>query len=107
MQLAFKRAKRVYRCGEASSVFQEVNEGYYGLVRTGHTSSLFILLEWNTVLVTTLMVRSMYLDMVEEDTDVLEFDAMFTVKTVLCHCQFDCLTVRDKPVFLCHCNIKD
>lgn len=59
------------------------------------------------MLIKTLMVRSMYLDLVEDDTGMLEFDVMFIVKTILCHCQFDCLSMRDKPVFLSHCNVED
>jgi len=80
--------------------------GYYDLVSTRQLS-LFILLGWNVVLVKTLMIRSMCLDLMEDDTGVLEFDAMFVVKTILCHCQFDCLSMRDKPVFLSHCNMED
>lgn len=53
------------------------------------------------------MVRSMYLDLVEDNTGVLEFDAMFIVKIILCHCQFDCLSMRDKAVFFSHCNVED
>jgi hypothetical protein len=80
--------------------------GYYDLVRT-RQSSLFILLGWNIVLVETFRARSMYLILVEDDTGVLEFDAMFIVKTILCHHKFDCLSMTDKPVFLSHCNVKD
>jgi len=32
---------------------------------------------------------------------------MFIVKTILCHHQFDCLSMTDKPVFLSHCNMED
>ena len=63
--------------------FRKWMRGYYDLVRT-RKSSLFIFGGWNTVLVTTLMVRSMYLDLVEDGTGVLEFDATFIVKTILC-----------------------
>lgn len=59
------------------------------------------------MLVKTLMVRSMCLDLVEDDTCVLEFDAMFIVKTILCHRQFDCLSMRYKPVFLSQCTMED
>lgn len=59
------------------------------------------------MLVKTLMVRSMCLDLVEDDTGVLEFDAMFVIKTILCHHQFDCMSMRYKPVFLSHCNMED
>jgi len=80
--------------------------GYYDPIRTMQ-SSLFIFWGWNVVLVQTLMVRSMYLVLVEDDTGVLEFDSIFIVKTILCHPQFDCLSMRDKPVFLSYCNVED